>query len=69
MKRKSQAADGLPVQSFQGLLHDLGTLRKNRVVLKGSGRDEASPPFDLLTLPTPIQKQAFRLLGVNASRM
>ena len=60
-------ADGLPVRSFQGLLRDLGTLCKNRVILKGSGQGEANPPFDLLTLPTPIQEEAFRLLGVSAS--
>ena len=59
-------ADALPVRSFQGLLRDLGTLCKNRVILKGSGQGEANPPFDLLTLPTPIQEEAFRLLGVSA---
>ena len=62
-----QNADALPVRSFQGLLRDLGTLCKNRVILKGSGQGEANPPFDLLTLPTPIQEEAFRLLGVSAS--
>lgn len=55
------------MQGFQGLLRDLGPLCKNRVVLKGAGGGEANPPFDLLTLPTPIQEQAFRLLGVSVS--
>jgi len=59
--RSKHSDDGLPVQSFQGLLSDLGTLAKNLV------RTEGDPPaeFYLLTQPTELQARAFKLLGAG----
>jgi transposase len=53
--------DGLKVHSFQTLLGDLATIVKNRVLPK----DKKIPAFDMLTTPTPLQQQAFDLLGVT----
>jgi hypothetical protein len=50
----------LPVHSFRTLLTDLATLAKNRVRVPGSPAE-----FDVLTQPTPLQKQAFDLLGLQ----
>jgi transposase len=52
--------DGSPVHSFQTLLKDLATLAKNRVQPTTPG----APAFNSYTKPTPLQEQAFRLLGV-----
>jgi transposase len=63
-KRKEQVrrtSDGFPVQSFQCLLKDLGTLCKNRVCWKSSPDVE----FDRLTEPTNLQRHAFGLLGIS----
>jgi hypothetical protein len=59
--RRKHSDEGLPVQSFQGLLADLGTLAKNLV------RTEGNPPaeFYLLTQPTKLQARAFELLGAG----
>ena len=56
-----RTSDGLPVHSFRTLLKDLATLCKNKVRTKKSG----SQTFELVTLPTPLQKKAFELLGVS----
>jgi transposase len=53
--------EGAPVHSFQTLLLDLATLAKNRVQPKQVG----ALPFDMLTMPTPLQRQALELLGVR----
>ena len=56
--------DGLPVHSFQSLLADLATLTRNEAVT-------ALAPDHVLTLyarPTPIQQQAFALLGIDPAR-
>lgn len=53
--------NGLPVHSFQTLLADLGTLTRNRV--KPAAAETATT--DVLTSPTPVQAEAFRLLGVQ----
>jgi hypothetical protein len=63
-KHKEQVrrtSDGFPVQSFQCLLKDLGTLCKNRVCWKSSPDVE----FDRLTEPTNLQRHAFGLLGIS----
>ncbi len=52
---------GLPVHSFQTLLADLATLTRNRVQPAAQGAVAA----DVLTRPTPLQAEAFRLLGVR----
>ena len=63
-KRKEQVrrtSDDFPVQSFQCLLKDLGTLCKNRVCWKSSPDVE----FDRLTEPTNLQRHAFGQLGIT----
>jgi len=54
---------GLPVHSFRSLLEDLGTLAKNRIRIVGSKPGE----FYVLTRPTELQAQTFKLLGVSVS--
>ena len=63
-EQQRRTADGFPVQSFQCLLKDLGTLCKNRV------RWDSSPDmeFDRLTLPTDLQRRVFELLGLTIGR-
>lgn len=52
--------DGLPVSSFRGLLAELGTLTRNRVVLAGSDERAA---FEILAEATPLQARALALAG------
>jgi transposase len=59
--RRKRTPDGYPVHSFQTLLRDLATLAKNRVQPK----DSTLQPFEMLTTATPLQQQAFDLLGVS----
>ena len=56
---RKRTADDLPVHSFRTLLDDLATLARNRV------QPAAAQPADVLTLPTPVQDRALRLLGVK----
>ena len=51
--------DGLPVQSFRSLLHDLGTLSHNTMRLT-----DTANTFALYTQPTPVQQRALDLLRV-----
>ena len=51
----------LPVHSFASLLADLGTICLNTI----APADPALPGFRLVTTPTPLQRQAFELLGVS----
>ncbi len=63
-RRKAAARrtpDGVPVHSFRTLLEDLATIARNRVQPKLPG----APPFDLVTKPTKLQRQALDLLGVS----
>ncbi|MHB1547604.1 MAG: IS1634 family transposase [Acidimicrobiales bacterium] len=48
-----------PVHSFATLLKDLATVTANRV----QPIAEELPPFTMITMPTPIQRRAFELLG------
>ena len=57
-------ADGLPAHSFQTLLGDLATLALNQVVLP----TEHQTAITVNTRPTPLQRQAFDLLGVNPNQ-
>jgi len=57
---KQTPAD-LPVHSFASLLADLGTICLNTI----APADPALPGFRLVTTPTPLQRQAFELLGVS----
>ena len=62
--RRKQTAAGLPVHSFRTLLDDLATVAKNRVV----ARLPNAEPFDLITRPTALQREAFKLLDVRLKR-
>ena len=53
--------EGLPVQTFGGLLGDLGTLVKN---MMQAGKDEGAC-FAMLTRSTPFQQKALDLLEVG----
>ncbi len=53
--------EGLPVQTFGGLLEDLGTLVRN---VMQSGKDKATR-FAMLTKSTPFQQKALEILGVS----
>ncbi len=53
--------EGLAVHSFQTLMADLATLTRNRVQPAAKGAMAA----DVLTSPTPLQAEAFRLLEVR----
>ncbi|HZD22800.1 MAG TPA: IS1634 family transposase [Acidimicrobiia bacterium] len=56
-----RTADGAPVHSFKTLLADLATVAAQRI----QPRDPTIPAFDKTTVPTPLQKRAFDLLGVS----
>ena len=59
--RGKRTADGLPVHSFRTLLGDMATIAKNRVVPRLPGAE----PFEIVTRPTALQREAFKLLGVR----
>ena len=56
-----QTPGDLPVHSFATLLADLATICLNQI----QPADPALPGFRLVTTPTPLQRQAFDLLGVS----
>lgn len=56
-----RSADGHPLHSLQTLLADLATICLNRI----QPTDTALPAFTKVTLPTPLQRRAFELLGVS----
>jgi len=63
-KRKKTARltpDGLEIHSFQTLLAELATRSRNRCRITS---DPTGPKFYQLSEPTPLQKWAFRLLGL-----
>jgi hypothetical protein len=53
--------DHLPVHSFDSLLADLATICLNQI----QPADPALPAFQLVTTPTPLQRQALDLLSVS----
>jgi len=59
--RRKRTKDDLPVHSFQTLLKDLATIIKDRIQPKMPG----APVFDKITIPTPVQQKALRLLRVK----
>jgi len=67
-KGRAQTEDGLPVHSFKSLIKELGTQHRNQCVLKRNVKRGESPVVSLLTEPTPIQKRAFELLGINCTQ-
>ena len=62
--RRKRTANGHPVHSFRTLLGDLATIARNRVVPRLPGAE----PFEVLTRPTALQREAFKLLGVRLER-
>jgi hypothetical protein len=56
-----QTEQDATVHSFSSLLRDLATIVKN--TLRPRTKSEAS--FEMVTTPTPTQKNAFELLGVG----
>jgi hypothetical protein len=64
-KATRRSPDGYRVMRFADLIDHLGTLTRNimRVSLRGAHR------FILHTAPTPLQQAAFRLLGLEPSRV
>jgi transposase len=59
--RSKRDAQGQPVHSFATLLDDVATLCLNRI----QPTDPRVPAFNKLTVPTPLQRRAFELLGVS----
>ena len=57
---RKHTADNTPVHSFTSLLADLATICANHI----QPADDM-PAFTMLTTPTPLQPQAFELLGVT----
>ena len=62
--QRKRNASGWPVHSFRTLLHDLATIAKNRVAAHLAGAE----PFEVVTRPTALQREAFKLLGVRLER-
>ena len=54
-------ADGDPVHSLRTLIDDLATITRNTVTPHLAGAE----PFQVTTRPTPLQRKAFKLLGVK----
>lgn len=59
--QRKRTKNNLPVHSFQTLLADLATIIKERVQPRLPG----VPAFNKITIPTPVQQQALRLLAVK----
>jgi len=61
-RKKARRVDdnGLPLQSFQTLLAELGTRCRNSAHLKG----DRSPTLQMVTDLSPLQARAFQLLGL-----
>ena len=59
--RTQQTAEGALCHSFHTLLTHLSTLTRNTIRLPAQG----GVTFEKLTLPTPLQRRAFELLGVT----
>ena len=60
---RKRAPDGAAVHGFHTLLADLSTVALSDVSLGGSGS------FAVVTTPTPGQRKAFELLGVDPAKM
>jgi len=57
---RKRTHDDYPVHSFTSLLADLATICANKVQ-----PTDDMPAFSKITTPTPLQRQAFELLGVS----
>jgi transposase len=61
-KAKAHGLDGLPLQSFRGLMKSLATLAQAKIRL-----GERGPLYTRTTKPTPLQARAFQLIGVEVA--
>ena len=59
--RAKRTSDGDPVHSLRTLIDDLATITRNTVAPRLPGTE----PFQVTTRPTPLQRKAFKLLGVQ----
>jgi hypothetical protein len=57
---RKRTNDGTPVHSFTTLLADLATICANQIQ-----PTQDMPAFTKITNPTPVQRQAFELLGIS----
>jgi transposase len=64
-KASKRNSHGFPVMGFAELLHHLGTLARNTVRAPFHGDHS----FVLYATPTPLQKEAFRLLSLDPERV
>ena len=62
--RSKRTVDGHRVQSFRGVLENLGNISRSVMVPK-KNRGKDVEPFYMITEPTPLQSRAFELLGVK----
>lgn len=58
-------ATGNPVHSFAGLIDHLGTMTRNTMRMPQAKKH----PFTLLSKATPLQDEAFKLLGIDPMRV
>lgn len=58
-------ANGDPIHSFTGLIDHLGTMTRNTMRVSLAERH----PFTLLSKSTPLQDEAFKLLGLDPMRV
>lgn len=61
-KGAARSKDGLPLQTFRGLLQSLATLARMRIRLGENG-----PLYIRTTKPTTLQARAFQLLGLSVA--
>ena len=59
-KATGRSKDGLPLQTFSGLLRSLGALSRSQVRLGADG-----PTYSRTTQPTPLQAKALELVGLK----
>jgi hypothetical protein len=57
---RKRTEDNTPVHSFTSLLADLATICANQIQPTND-----MPAFTMITSPTPLQRQAFELLGIS----
>jgi hypothetical protein len=60
-KGTARTKEGLPLQTFRGLLQSLATLSRDQIRL-----GETGPLYTRTTKPTALQSKAFELLGLKA---
>ncbi len=61
---QKRTPDGTPVHSLRTLIADLATITRNTI----EPRLAITPPFKIVTRPTPHQSQVFELLGLQPQR-